>query len=289
MRRKIYLFASLVAFTVPALGFAADNPDFQEGQTTVQEMRGYFEGRKEEYRQYLADLEAYNQAIIAQQEWDNNRINEDRRQQQTQDEMQDDINRQSNECPQQATCQQGIMNLVTQANLLSQTCPQKPTEQERLSCQQTADSLHAQAYQQSMGCPYTSEYQSLQACQQGVAEGPARMQDQAGEYAAYRQSQEGTRPVVGPRPTFHDNTAELDKAYVFNENQVLEEKVNVVGERNMTDEQGGEINTEQDVRNYYDRNYTAGSVGITTYNDVNASLNARRIIDAQIEAEHPQQ
>jgi hypothetical protein len=255
MRRKIYLFASLVAFTVPALGFAADDPNFQEGQTTVQEMRGYFEGRKAEYQQYLVDLAAYNQAIIAQQEWDNNRINEDQQQQQTQDDMQDDIDQQSQQCPQQATCQQEIMNLITQANMLSQTCPQKPTEQERLSCQQTAESLHAQAYQRTMVCPYTAEDQSRQSCQQGVAEGPSRMQEQAGEYVAYRQSQEGTRPVVGPQPTFHDNTAELDKAYVFDQGQVLQEKINVVGERNMTDENGNPITNEEDVRNYYNRNY----------------------------------
>jgi hypothetical protein len=54
----------------------------------------------------------------------------------------------------------------------------------------------------------------------------------------------------------------------------LDEKVNIVGERNMEDERGQRINNETDVRNYYTRNYS------------NASANAQAEIDAQIEANH---
>ena len=69
----------------------------------------------------------------------------------------------------------------------------------------------------------------------------------------------------------HDNTAELDKAYIFDGNQTLKEKVNFVGERNMEDERGQKINNEEDVRNYYTRNYR------------NTNPNAQAEIDAQIE------
>ncbi len=253
MYRKICLFLTL-ASTVPVLSFA-ENPNFQEGQTTVQQTRQYFEGRKAEYNQYLADLAAYNQAIVEQQAWDNNKNNEDREQQQTQARLQGAINQQSQECPQTQTCQQAIANLQTQAYLHSLTCPQEQTEQELLTCQQTVAALQYQAYEQSLTCEYTAEDQSRQTCQQAVADSQAQMQEQAAEYAEYRQDQAGTRPVVGQQPTFYDNTAELDKAYIFDENQRLEEKVNIVGERNMTDERGNKINTEEDVRNYYTRNY----------------------------------
>jgi hypothetical protein len=253
MKKTICLFLTLGS-TVPVLSFA-ENPNFQEGQTTVPEMRQYFEGRKAEYNQYLADLAAYNQAIIEQQAWDNNKIQEDQEQQQTQASLQAAIDQQSQQCPQEQTCQQGIMNLQTQAYLLAKTCPQEQTEQERITCQQTVATLQYQAYEQTLTCEYTAEDQSRQICQQAVADSQTQMQEQAAEYSEYRQDQAGTRPVVGQQPTFHDNTAELDKAYIFDENQRLEEKVNIVGERNMTDEQGNKINTEEDVRNYYTRNY----------------------------------
>jgi hypothetical protein len=219
MYRKICLF-SILAFTVPVLSSFAENPNFQEGQTTVPQMRQYFEGRKAEYNQYLADLAAYNQTIRDQQAWDNNKIREDQEQQQTQANMQAAIDQKSQECAQ----------------------AQSPEE--------------------------------LQACKQEVADMQARMYEQAAAYNDYRQSQEGTRPVVGQQPTFHDNTAELDKAYIFDGNQRLEEKVNIVGERNMEDERGQKINNEQDVRNYYTRNYG------------NVNPNTQAEIDAQIEAHH---
>jgi hypothetical protein len=201
VKRKICLFVSLAALTAPVLCFAAENPNFQEGETTVPEMRQYFEGRKAEYKQYLADLEAYNQAIKDQQAWDDNKIREDQEQQQTQANMQAAIDQKSQECAQ----------------------AQSPEEQ--------------------------------QACQQEVTDMQNQMYEQAAAYNDYRQRQEGTRPIVGQQPTFYDNTAELDKAYIFNGDQVLEEKVNEVGARNMTDERGQRINNEQDVRDYYSRNY----------------------------------
>jgi len=255
MKKTICLFVALIS-TIPVLGFAEENPNFQEGQTTAPEMRQYFEGRKAEYNQYLADLAAYNQAIIAQQEWDNNKNQEDREQQRTQGSMQTAIDQQSQQCPQEQTCQQEIMNLQTQAYLLSKTCPQKQTEQEQLTCQQTVAALQYQASARiDESCAYTAEDQSHQMCQQAVADSQTQMQEQAAGYAEYRQDQAGTRPYVGQQPTFHDNTAELDKAYIFDENQKLKEKVNIVGERNMKDEQGNKINTEQDVRNYYTRKH----------------------------------
>ena len=215
MYRKICLFLTL-ASTVPVLNSFAENPNFQEGQTTVPQMRHYFNGRKAEYNQYLSDLAAYNQAIVDQQAWDNNKIQEDREQQQTQASLQTAIDQKSQECAQS----------------------QSPEEQ--------------------------------QSCQQEVADMQARMYEQAAAYNDYRQSQEGTRPVVGQQPTFHDNTAELDKAYIFDGNHKLKEKVDIVGERNMEDERGQKINNEEDVRNYYSRNYK--------------NANAQAEIDAQIEA-----
>lgn len=203
MYRKICLFLTL-ASTVPILSFAA-NPNFQEGQTTVPQMRQYFEGRKAEYNQYLADLAAYNQAIADQQAWDNQKIQEDQTQQQTQASLQAAIDQKSQEC---------------------------------------------------------SQYQApaaIQACLQTVTDMQTQMADQAADYAAYRQSQDGTRPVVGQQPTFHDNTAELDKAYIFDGNQVLEEKVNIVGERNMKDSYTGRtINNEEDISDYYHGHYDYG-------------------------------
>jgi hypothetical protein len=219
MKKTICLFLTLVS-AVPVLSFAEENPNFQEGRTTVPEMRQYFEGRKAEYNHYLADLAAYNQAIVDQQAWDINKNNEDREQQRTQASLQAAIDQRSQQC----------------------SLSQSPEE--------------------------------LQACQQTVSAMQAQMQDQAAGYAEYRQDQAGTRPVVGQQPTFHDNTAELDKAYIFDGNQVLDEKVNIVGERNMEDERGQRINNETDVRNYYTRNYS------------NASANAQAEIDAQIEANH---
>ena len=217
MYRKICLFLTL-ASTVPVLNSFAENPNFQEGQTTVPQMRNYFNGRKAEYNQYLADLAAYNQAIVDQQAWDNNKIQEDREQQQTQASLQAAIDQKSQECSQS----------------------QSPEE--------------------------------LQACQQTVSDMQTQMYEQAAAYNDYRQNQAGTRPVVGQQPTFHDNTAELDKAYIFDGNQTLKEKVNIVGERNMEDERGQKINNEEDVRNYYTRNYR------------NTNPNAQAEIDAQIEA-----
>ena len=217
MYRKICLFLTL-ASTVPVLNSFAENPNFQEGQTTVPQMRNYFNGRKAEYNQYLADLAAYNQAIVDQQAWDNNKIQEDREQQQTQASLQAAIDQKSQECSQS----------------------QSPEE--------------------------------LQVCQQTVSDMQAQMYEQAAAYNDYRQNQAGTRPVVGQQPTFHDNTAELDKAYIFDGNQTLKEKVNIVGERNMEDERGQKINNEEDVRNYYTRNYR------------NTNPNAQAEIDAQIEA-----
>ena len=203
MYRKICLFLTL-ASTVPILSFAA-NQNFQEGQTTVPQMRQYFEGRKAEYNQYLADLAAYNQAIADQQAWDNQKNQEDQTQQQTQASLQAAIDQKSQECSQY----------------------QDPAAQ--------------------------------QACQQTVTDMQTQMYEQAADYAAYRQAQDGTRPVVGPEPTFHDNTAELDKAYIFDGNQVLEEKVNIVGERNMKDSYTGRtINNETDIQDYYHGHYDYG-------------------------------
>ena len=199
MKKPIFLFL-ILASTVPILSFG-ENPNFQEGQTTTPQMRQYFEGRKAEYNQYLADLAAYNQAIADQRAWDNQKNQEDRAQQQTQASQQAAINQKSQECTQYTD----------------------PAEQ--------------------------------QACQQTVTDMQIQMSGQAAEYAEYRQDRAGTRPVVGQQPTFHDNTAELAKAYIFDENQVLEEKVNIVGARNMKDEKGGVISNEEDVRAYYSRNY----------------------------------
>lgn len=199
MKKSIFLFLILTT-TVPILSFG-ENPNFQEGQTTTPQMRQYFEGRKAEYNQYLADLAAYNQAIADQRAWDNHKNQEDRAQQQTQASQQAAINQKSQECSQYTD----------------------PAEQ--------------------------------QACQQAVTDMQNQMFGQAAEYAEYRQDRAGTRPVVGQQPTFHDNTAELAKAYIFDEKQVLEEKVNIVGARNMKDEKGGVISNEEDVRAYYNRNY----------------------------------
>lgn len=199
MKKTIFLFL-ILASTVPILSFG-ENPNFQEGQTTTPQMRQYFEGRKAEYNQYLADLAAYNQAIADQRTWDSQKNQEDRAQQQTQASQQAAINQKSQECSQYTD----------------------PAEQ--------------------------------QACQQTVTDMQNQMFGQAAEYAEYRQDRAGTRPVVGQQPTFHDNTTELAKAYIFDENQVLEEKVNIVGARNMKDEKGGVISNEEDVRAYYNRNY----------------------------------
>ena len=199
MKKPIFLFL-ILASTVPILSFG-ENPNFQEGQTTTPQMRQYFEGRKAEYNQYLADLAAYNQAIADQRAWDSQKNQEDRAQQQTQASQQAAINQKSQECSQYTD----------------------PAEQ--------------------------------QACRQTVTDMQNQMLGQAAEYAEYRQDRAGTRPVVGQQPTFHDNTAELDKAYIFDENQVLEEKVSIVGARNMKDEKGGVISNEEDVRAYYNRNY----------------------------------
>ena len=200
MEKTIFLFL-ILASTVPIPSFG-ENPNFQEGQTTTPQMRQYFEGRKAEYNQYLADLAAYNQAIADQRAWDNQKNQEDRAQQQTQASQQAAINQKSQECSQYTD----------------------PAEQ--------------------------------QACQQIVIDMQNQMFGQAAKYAEYRQDRAGTRPVVGQQPTFHDNTAELAKAYIFDENQVLEEKVNIVGARNMKDEKGGVISNEEDVRAYYNRNYS---------------------------------
>ena len=200
MKKTIFVFL-ILASTVPTLSFG-ENPNFQEGQTTTPQMRQYFEGRKAEYNQYLADLAAYNKAIADQRAWDNQKNQEDLAQQQTQSSQQAAINQKSQECSQS-----------------------DPAEQ--------------------------------QACQQTVTDMQNQMFGQAAEYAEYRQDRAGTRPVVGRQPTFHDNTAELAKAYIFAENQVLEEKVNIVGARNMKDEKGGVISNEEDVRAYYNRNYSA--------------------------------
>jgi len=197
MKKSIFLFL-ILASTAPILSFG-EIPNFQEGQTTTPQMRQYFEGRKAEYNQYLADLAAYNQAIADQRAWDNQKNQEDLAQQQTQASQQAAINQKSQEC--------------------SQSDPA--------------------------------------ACQQAVTDMQNQMFGQAAEYAEYRQDRAGTRPVVGQQPTFHDNTAELAKAYIFAENQVLEEKVTIVGARNMKDERGGVISNEEDVRAYYDRNYGA--------------------------------
>jgi len=199
MKKPIFLFL-ILASTVPILSFG-ENPNFQEGQTTTPQMRQYFEGRKAEYNQYLADLAAYNQAIADQRAWDSQKNQEDRAQQQTQASQQAAINQKSQECSQYTD----------------------PAEQ--------------------------------QACRQTVTDMQNQMLGQAAEYAEYRQDRAGTRPVVGQQPTFHDNTAELAKAYIFAENQVLEEKVDIVGARNMKDEKGGAISNEEDVRAYYNRNY----------------------------------
>ena len=199
MKKTIFVFL-ILASTVPILSFG-ENPNFQEGQTTTPQMRQYFEGRKAEYNQYLADLAAYNQAIADQRAWDSQKNQEDRAQQQTQASQQAAINQKSQECSQYTD----------------------PAEQ--------------------------------QACQQTVTDMQNQMLGQAAEYAEYRQDRAGTRPVVGQQPTFHDNTAELAKAYIFAENQVLEEKVDIVGARNMKDEKGGAISNEEDVRAYYNRNY----------------------------------
>ena len=199
MKKSIFLFL-ILASTAPILSFG-ENPNFQEGQTTTPQMRQYFEGRKAEYNQYLADLAAYNQAIADQRAWDSQKIQEDQAQQQTQASQQSAIDQKSQECSQSPD----------------------PVEQ--------------------------------QACQQAVTDMQNQMFGQAAEYAEYRQGRAGTRPVVGQQPTFHDNTAELAKAYIFDEKQVLEEKVNIVGARNMKDEKGGVISNEEDVRAYYSRNY----------------------------------
>jgi len=199
MKKTIFVFL-ILASTVPILSFG-ENPNFQEGQTTTPQMRQYFEGRKAEYNQYLADLAAYNQAIADQRAWDSQKNQEDRAQQQTQASQQAAINQKSQECSQYTD----------------------PAEQ--------------------------------QACRQTVTDMQNQMLGQAAEYAEYRQDRAGTRPVVGQQPTFHDNTAELAKAYIFAENQVLEEKVDIVGARNMKDEKGGAISNEEDVRAYYNRNY----------------------------------
>jgi len=196
MKKTIFLFL-ILASTAPILSFG-ENPNFQEGQTTTPQMRQYFEGRKAEYNQYLADLAAYNQAIADQRAWDSQKNQEDRAQQQTQASQQAAINQRSQEC---------------------------------------------------------SQYTDPAACQQTVTDMQNQMFGQAAEYAEYRQGRAGTRPVVGQQPTFHDNTAELAKAYIFDEKQVLEEKVNIVGARNMKDEKGGVISNEEDVRAYYSRNY----------------------------------
>ena len=195
MKKTIFLFF-ILASTVPNFSFG-EIPNFQEGQTTTPQMRQYFEGRKAEYNQYLADLAAYNQAIVDQRAWDNQKNQEDLAQQQTQESQQVAINQKSQEC--------------------SQSDPA--------------------------------------ACQQTVTDMQNQMFGQAAEYAEYRQDRAGTRPVVGQQPTFHDNTAELAKAYIFDEKQVLEKKVNIVGARNMKDEKGGVISNEEDVRAYYNRNY----------------------------------
>lgn len=196
MKKTIFVFF-ILASTVPNFSFG-ENPNFQEGQTTTPQMRQYFEGRKAEYNQYLADLAAYNQAIADQQAWDNQKNQEDQAQQQTQASLQAAIDQKSQEC---------------------------------------------------------SQYTDPAACQQTVTDMQNQMYGQAAEYAEYRQDRAGTRPVVGQQPTFHDNTAELAKAYIFAENQVLEEKVTIVGARNMKDERGGVISNEEDVRAYYSRNY----------------------------------
>ncbi|MCG2747476.1 MAG: hypothetical protein L6365_08095 [Desulfobulbaceae bacterium] len=112
-----------------------------------------------------------------------------------------------------------------------------------------------QAQQRTQASLQAEINQTSQGCQQAVTSMQTQMREQAADYAAYRQVQDLTRPVVGPKPTFYDNIAEFDKAYIFDENQVLQEKLNVVGERNMTDEQGNKINNEEDVRDFYERNY----------------------------------
>lgn len=199
MKKTICLFLTF-ACTVPVLSCAA-NPNFQEGQTTSPQMRQYFEGRKAEYNQYLADLAAYNQAVAYQQAWDSQTLQEDKAQQETQANLQAAINQKSEECSQ---------------------CTD-PAEQ--------------------------------QACQQTVTDMQIQMFDQAAQYEEYRRDRLRSRPVVGRQPTFHDNTAELAKAYIFDENEVLKEKVHIVGARNMKDERGRSINNEGDVRAYYERQY----------------------------------
>lgn len=131
------------------------------------------------------------------------------------------------------------------------------TNQEDRAQQQTQESQQAAINQKSQECSQYRDPAEQQACRQAVTDMQNQMFGQAAEYAEYRQDRAGTRPVVGQQPTFHDNTAELAKAYIFAENQVLEEKVTVVGARNMKDEKGGVISNEEDVRAYYDRNYGA--------------------------------
>ncbi|MCK9293488.1 MAG: hypothetical protein M0P70_00260 [Desulfobulbaceae bacterium] len=121
--------------------------------------------------------------------------------------------------------------------------------------QRTQARLQAAIDQTSQKCSLYLDPKEREACYQAVIDMKNQMYAQAADYAAYRRVQDLTRPVVGPKPTFYDNTAELDKAYIFDENQVLQEKLNVVGERNMTDEQGNKINNEEDVRDFYERNY----------------------------------
>ena len=75
MKKTIFVFL-ILASTVPIHSFG-ENPNFQEGQTTTPQMRQYFEGRKAEYNQYLADLAAYNKAIADQRAWDNQKNQED--------------------------------------------------------------------------------------------------------------------------------------------------------------------------------------------------------------------
>lgn len=268
MCRGQYILIAIFFSLLMTPHIAGAQPNFKEEETTVTETQQYFEGEKAKYRYYLNEAvesiddpeteedesAPYREQLEAQQEWDDQKLESDLAHARYSSSVQGAIDQQSEQCPEKQICKQKIAMLETLAYVQEIECAhQEYTGGALARCKQIAANYRQQAKSVAATCTTYPDNEMTKQCREHVANMQMELQETSRSY----QGEAANRPQLSfNTPPYPNESETLDNAYTFNRNEVMEKKINETGERNMKDEYGDRINTEEDVRDYYKRNYS---------------------------------
>lgn len=267
--RKQYLALAVGMLVLPVVCWA-QMPDFTVEETTYQEVKQHFEREKAVYRYWVNEAverldnpdtpdidesEWYGEEVEEQQEYDDHQIARNEAQGAYYESVQSTINQQSQECPEKQVCDQKIAMLEALAYKQELACQQYTGESlERCTTIVTGYREHAAEIEKN--CDEIPDDEVSEACQELVSSMQGQLQDTASGYMSRQWESDPNRPDVSYEIAYPDESKYLDDAYSFNTSGILMDKINESGSRNMKDELWEHINNEQDVQDYYNRNFS---------------------------------